>query len=293
VILAGWPAPAPAQWDSLSAHLAERLAREPATVSVAVLDPSTGRWAAHLPDVRMHAASTMKVPVLIELVRRIDRGELHWDDSMRVRNRFASLVDGSPFTVDSTDDSDSSLYRLEGRSVTIRRLAELMIEKSSNFATNLIIARLGAEQVNATAHALGADSIAVRRGVEDSKAYAAGLNNTTTARDLATLLGAIVNGRAASDSGTREIERILLAQHFNNGIPAGLPAGVRVAHKTGDITGIHHDAAIVYPPNGSPFVLVVLTRGYDDPATAERVMADVAALVYRDVEAKAGSASAR
>jgi beta-lactamase class A len=106
--------------------------------------------------------------------------------------------------------------------------------------------------VQATARALGADSIEVRRGVEDSKAYAADLNNTTTAGDLARLLVALDRGEAASEASSAEIVRIPLAQELDDGIPAGLPAGVPVAHKTGEITGVAHDAAIVYPPGGRP-----------------------------------------
>ena len=227
----------------------------------------------------------MKVPVLIQLARDVDSGRTRWNDSVPVRNSFRSIVDGSPFTLDPADDSDSSLYALEGRPVSQRRLAELMIERSSNLATNLLIARLDASRVNATAHALGADSIEVRRGVEDGKAFEKGLNNTTTARDLAVLLAAIATDRAASPAASREILRMLLAQEFNEGIPAGLPPGTRVAHKTGSITALLHDAAIVYPPGRPPYVLVVLTRGYPKQEDAARLIADISRIVYQRVTA--------
>jgi beta-lactamase class A len=123
-----------------------------------------------------------------------------------------------------------------------------MMTRSSRLATNLLIDRLEARQVQATARALGADFIEVRRGMEDSKAYAAGLNNTTTAGGLARLLVALDRGEAASEASSAEIPRIPLARELNDGIPAGLPAGVTVAHKTGEITGVAHDAAIVCPP---------------------------------------------
>jgi beta-lactamase class A len=135
--------------------------------------------------------------------------------------------------------------------------------------------------VNATAHALGADSIQVLRGVEDGKAFAQGLNNTTTARDLAILLDVIARGRAASPAQSTRMVDFLLGQEFNEGIPAGVPPGVRVAHKTGEITAISHDAAIVYPPGRGPYVLVILTKGYADPHQAYRLMADLSGLVYR------------
>jgi len=269
--------------SSISAAIERRLAPEPGTVAVAVLDLGSGDTVFRNADLRYHAASTMKVPVLIQLARDIDSGRSAWDDSVLVRNSFVSIVDGSPFTLDPADDSDSSLYAFEGRRVPQRRLAELMIERSSNLATNLLIARLDPVRVDATAHRLGADSIHVRRGVEDDKAYARGLNNTTTARDLATLLAAIQQRRAASPAATAEILRMLLGQEFNEGIPAGLPRGVRVAHKTGSITALLHDAAIVYPAGRPPYVLVVLTRGYKDESAAARVIADISRIVYRQL----------
>ena len=277
---------------SLREAIEGRLRAEPGTVSVAFLDLQTGGSAFREPDRRFHAASTMKVPVLIQLARDVDSGRTRWDDSIPVRNSFRSIVDGSPFTLDPADDSDSSLYALEGRPVTQQRLAELMIERSSNLATNILIDRLDAARVNATAHALGADSIQVRRGVEDGKAYEKGLNNTTTARDLAVLLAAIATDRAASPGASREILRMLLAQEFNEGIPAGLPAGTPVAHKTGSITALLHDAAIVYPPGRAPYVLVVLTRGYPREADAARVIADLSRIVYDRVMAPREGASA-
>jgi beta-lactamase class A len=267
----------------LGAAIERRLAPERGTVAVAFIDLGSGDTVFRNADLRYHAASTMKVPVLIQLARDVDSGRTGWDEPVPVRNSFVSLADGSPFTLDPADDSDSSLYALQGQSVTQRRLAELMIERSSNLATNLLIARLDPARVDATAHRLGADSIQVRRGVEDDKAYARGLNNTTTARDLATLLAAIEQHRAASPAATREIVRMLLAQEFNDGIPAGLPRGVRVAHKTGSITALLHDAAIVYPAGRAPYVLVVLTRGYQDERDAARVIADVSRIVYRQL----------
>jgi len=157
-----------------------------------------------------------------------------------------------------------------------------MIERSSNLSTNMLIGLLDPVRVNRTAHALGADSIAVLRGVEDQKAFDKGLNNTTTARDLARLLGAIAGGRAASPTGTAEMLRILSAQEFNDGIPAGLPPGTRVAHKTGEITGIAHDAAIIFPPGRAPLVLVILTRGFLDRAHAMQLMGAIASVVYQE-----------
>ena len=229
---------------------------------------------------RFHAASMMKVPVLIQVFRDVDAGRLRLDQRIPVVNTFASLMDGSPFHLDAGDDSDSSLYGRVGRTATLRDLVERMITVSSNLATNILITRVEAARAQATAVALGADSIQVRRGVEDTKAYRAGVNNTTTARDLGVLFAAIAEGRAASRASSRAMLDMLGRQHFNEGIPAGLPAGVRVAHKTGWFTGTHHDGGIVTAPDGRHYVLVVLTRGIVDTLASGRLIADIAGLVH-------------
>jgi beta-lactamase class A len=230
-------------------------------------------------DVRMHAASTMKVPVLVQLFLDHETGRLSLDDSLEVTTSFRSIVDGSPYELDRTSDSDSSLYAHAGEARPLRELARLMIVRSSNLATNLLIDLVDARRVTATMRSLGADSIEVLRGVEDIPAFEAGLNNTTTARDLGILFVALGTGRIASEASRREILGILEQQEFRDKIPAGLPAGVRVANKTGWITGISHDAALVFPPARPPYVLVVLTRGAEAEA-AERLIADVSRRIW-------------
>lgn len=249
-------------------------------VGIALLDLATGDSAWSNASWRVHAASTMKVPVLIELAQRVDAGRYGWDWPVLVRNEFRSIVDGSPYRLNPADDSDSTLYALEGQEVSARELARRMIVRSSNLATNLLVSQLGAPAIQASARRLGADSIVVLRGVEDQKAYDRGLSNTTTARDLAVLLAAIARGRAASDSSSAVMLGILSQQEFRAGIPAGIPPGTRVASKTGNITGINHDAAVIFPPARPPYVLVVLTRGFASPAAAEAYMAGVSRAVW-------------
>ena len=236
---------------------------------------------------RFHAASMMKVAVMIQVFRDADAGLIRLGGRVPVVNSFASIVDGSPYVLDPADDSDSTLYHRAGDRATVRELVDLMITVSSNLATNVLIERVGAARAQATAAALGADSIQVRRGVEDGKAYRAGLNNTTTARDLGVLFEAIARGRAASASACREMTAILERQRFNGGIPAGLPAGTRVAHKTGWITATHHDGGIVAMADGRRFVLVILTRGIAEERDSARLMADIATLVAGVVNAPA------
>ena len=231
------------------------------------------------PDEVFHAASTMKIPVMIELFHRAQQGKLSLDDPLLVRDEFHSLVDGSPFQLDSNDDSETDLYKAEGQTRPLRQLCELMITASSNLATNLLIQKLGVENIRATVHALGADGMNVLRGVEDNKAYDEGLNNTTTARGLQILLTAVAEGKAVDSATSRQMVEILKRQRFNEGIPLGLPAGTLVAHKTGQLDKLHHDAAIVYAPR--PFVLVILVRGLAEQKDSSVLMADITRALYR------------
>ena len=256
----------------------QRIADSHADVGVAfrTLD-GRAEWFYHA-DESFHAASTMKVPVMIELFHQVKEGKIRLDQSITIHNEFHSLADGSGYKLDSTDDSETALYQAEGQTRTLEQLCELMITVSSNLATNLIIEKLGVANIQATVHALGADGMNVLRGVEDQKAYEKGLNNTTTARGLQVLMTAIAEGNAVDRESSEQMIRMLEKQHFNEGIPAGLPTGTRVAHKTGEITKIHHDAAIVYAPR--PFVLVSLVRGLAEQKDSAALMADVTKLLY-------------
>ena len=267
--------------DSLRVRLERRIAEQRgAIVGIAFHDLQTGDSLYLNADDSFHAASTMKVPVMIELFRSIDAGALRLDQGILLVNQFGSIVDGSPYSLDAGEDSDSSAYRLVGARVAVKDLIDRMITRSSNLATNALIELVRASNANETAHRLGARNIRVLRGVEDGKAFRAGMNNTTTARDLAVLLEAIETGRAASRSSCNAMREILLHQEFNEEIPAGLPPGTRVAHKTGWITGVLHDAAVVYPPGRKPYVLVILTRDIPDDKVARRLIADLSRIVW-------------
>jgi beta-lactamase class A len=281
--------------DSLLERIQVRIAEEPgAKVGLAYVDLASGDTLFLNADTSFHAASTMKVPVMIELLRRANTGSFRMDQGLLMVNQFASIVDGSLYALDSSSDSDSTLYHRIGARVRVDTLLRLMITRSSNLATNTLITLVGADAVTRTMRSLGAQRIQVLRGVEDGKAFDRGLNNTTTARDLGLILRAIDEGRAAPPAATREMLGILLAQEFNEKIPAGLPPGTRVAHKTGEITAVSHDAAIVYPPGRKPYVLVVLTRGVRDGSKSSKLIADISALVYaHSSRAVAGAASTR
>ncbi len=249
-------------------------------VGVAVHDLQSNRTLLIDERAGMHAASTMKLPVMMELFRLAEEKKIDLDAEIEVVNSFRSIVDGSPYTLSPDQDSDQLVYNRIGKGMKVIDLIDRMITWSSNLATNILIEKAGADNVNRLMRRLGARDIQIRRGVEDLKAFRAGLNNTTTAYDLMLLLRAIAENRSLTPQSNEKMIEILSAQHFNDGIPAGLPPGLRVAHKTGNITRHDHDAGIVFPKDRKPYVIVVLTRGIDDGRKSSRLIAGISKTVY-------------
>jgi beta-lactamase class A len=248
---------------------------------IALIDIETGRSMGVNEHLVMHAASTMKVPVLLELYRRVAAGQMALDSAIVVQNRFRSIADSAHYySLGKADDSEHTLYDRVGETVSLRELGRLMIVRSSNLATNILIDLLGAESIRRTTERVGGHGMTVLRGVEDIPAFEAGMNNTTTAMGLARVLAAIARCDILPRDLCDELIEVLAAQEFNEMIPAGLPPRTRVAHKTGWITGISHDGAIIYPEDGSPYVLVVLTRGAPDTLAARTVARTVASLSF-------------
>ena len=253
------------------------------TVGVAVYDTRHKQTLFINEKINFHAASTMKLPVMMELFQQAAQKKINLADSLTIKNNFFSIIDSSAYQLNKDDDSDVVLYQKIGQTISIRALIERMITRSSNLATNLLIEKAGAENVMALMKKLGANNMQVRRGVEDNKAFRAGLNNTTTAEDLMILLRTIAENKFLSTRARAEMIAILSRQEFNEGIPAGLPANTKVAHKTGSITKINHDAGIVYLPHRQPYVIVVLTRGLEDEKRAHQLIADISQTVYQTI----------
>ncbi|MHB1193803.1 MAG: serine hydrolase [Longimicrobiales bacterium] len=244
-------------------------------------------------DLRMHAASTMKVPVMMRLFLDEAEGLRSLADSVAITRTFRSIVDGSDFELPMDSDSDTTYYGRVGERVPMRDLVDRMITWSSNLATNIVIQEAGAERVTAMLREMRADSMEVLRGVEDTKAFEAGLSNTTTARDLGVVMAQVAQGERFSPEQRSEMLAILERQHFRENIPAGLPGGTRVANKTGSITGHTHDAAVVFPTDAPPYVLAVLVRGIEEQERAAALAAHISRRVWEHHLARHAAQGAR
>ncbi|WP_375324523.1 serine hydrolase [Flagellimonas sp. GZD32] len=227
-----------------------------------------------------HAASTMKVPVMIELFKQQEAGKINLNDSILLINEFKSIVDGSSYSMDIGDDSDDVIYSQINTNVALKDLMYSMITVSSNLATNVLIELVDAKKVTATMRELGADKIDVLRGVEDQKAYDLGLSNSTTPMDLLVIMQAIATNKAGTEADCKAMISILKDQQFNEIIPHNLPDEVEVAHKTGSITGVHHDAGIVYLPDGRSYVLVLLSKNLKDFDKGTEQLAGISKTIY-------------
>ncbi len=265
----------------LEKNIASEFAAHKGRFALAFKDLQTGKKLLIHAHESFHAASTMKTPVLIEAYKQAAEGKLAIDDSLTVHSSFRSIADGSPYSLDPGNDSETGLYAKEGQKVSVRELLYQMIIKSSNLATNLVIEQLDARKVTATMRQLGAKDIQVLRGVEDGKAYEQGLNNTTTAFDLMVIFEKMARGKTVSKKASEEMIAILLDQKFNEIIPGRLPKEVKVAHKTGSITGVRHDSGIVFLPDGRKYVLVLLSKELQKADEGTQAMAKASELVYQ------------
>lgn len=249
--------------------------------AVAFKDLQTGKTLFINEKENFHAASTMKTPVMIEVFKQAKVGKFKLTDSILVKNEFKSIVDGSPYSMDIADDSGDGMYKMIGKKMTIYDLTYQMIIVSSNLATNILIDLVDAKNANETMRKLGAKDIQVLRGVEDQKAFDKGLSNTTTAYDLMLIFEKIAQNKVIDKKSCEEMRKILFDQKFNEIIPEKLPKTVKVAHKTGSITGVQHDSGIVYLPDGRKYVLVLLSKKLKNADAGVNVLAEVSEMIYR------------
>lgn len=265
----------------LRQELEQIISTQPGTIAVAFRDIAHPENQLLINEKEVfHAASTMKTPVMVELYKKATAGILSMGDSVLIVNEFYSIVDSSRYSMELGEDSEEKLYSRIGQKASIYDLAYDMIIYSSNLATNILIELADAKAVTQTMRDMGAQDIQVLRGVEDGKAFRQGLNNTTTAYDLMLLFERLGQRSAVSPEADEAMINILLDQKFNDAIPALLPEGVKVAHKTGWITRVRHDSGLVILPDGTQYALVILTKDWESDEANTLIMAQLSRKIY-------------
>ncbi len=245
---------------------------------------SDGRvYAERNADLRFYSASTIKLPVLIAVLRAVDAGTLSLDQDLIWRNTFESGISGAAEFSMEPGEIDQEMPPA-GHPVALRQVLRRMIVVSSNEATNLAVALVGFGAVNAVLTDLGAVSSKMERLIGDLAALDAGLTSEVTAGDLARIMHAVVGGLAAGPASTALMLEFLQAQEY--GLIGPALTGVQWGSKSGEVTGIQHDVAFIAPGSGrvtTPLVdgciLAVCTRGYE-PAGATEIIQSVAQLAW-------------
>ncbi|MFG2055932.1 serine hydrolase [Micromonospora sp. NPDC048930] len=277
-------------WEDLDAHLD----KVPGTVSAYVGRLGAPPTWTRLPDATHYAASTMKVGVLVALHRAAEAGRLDLDAPIPVRNTFDSALPGAPrFANAQHYDNDDAVWARVGGTASTRWLAERMIVRSSNLATNICLAQVGLPAVAEAWALAGARHSVTGRGIEDFAARDAGIDNLVTAADLAALLGGLARGARepgplASPAACASMLDVLFAQEHREDLAAGLPEGTRIAHKNGWVRGIRHGAGVVFPDDAPPYTIVVCTTtdladggpSGEEEDDACRLIADISAQVW-------------
>ena len=255
-------------------------------IAIAFHDFESGAEYSLNPDEALHPASTFKVHVMMEVFHQASQGLLSLGDCLLIINSFTSIADGSTYSLDVKDDAEQTLYPRIGESEMIGELMRLMIVRSSNLATNILLEKISTMKVNDFIHTLGIQGVTVRRGVEDNLAFRLGLNNSATARGLTQTMKLIAEGKVISPQVCDKMIQIMLGQEFNESIPALLPASVKVAHKTGWTDDVYHDTGIVYPDGRKPYVLTIMTKGFteEQEQEAHQCMAKISKLIYEQLQ---------
>jgi beta-lactamase class A len=267
----------------LETFLAEQ---EDKTIAVSVYDFEMGQEILVNADESFHPASTFKVHVMMEVFHQAEQGLFSLDDCLPITNAFTSIVDGSKFALLEEDDAEKMLYSCIGEKESIIELTRLMIVRSSNLATNILMEKVGAKAVNDFIQALGIQGVTVIRGVFDNAAYELGMNNRATARGLTQTMKLIAEGKVVSKQASKKMIEIMLGQEFNESIPARLPESVKVAHKTGWTGEVYHDTGIVYSENRKPYAISIMTRGFpeDREKEAHACMATISKIIYENLQ---------
>ena len=249
-------APALAGTAELVQHLDELVSAFPGGAGLWVGDPTTGKALyAHDADESVIPASLYKLGVLTEAERRVDAGELHYDDII---------------TIEEEDITDDGSFEVAGTQLTLDEALEAMITISDNGAAVALWHVLGPENINATLERAGVSGFHVFLNWDD--------DNVVTPRAVGTLLTLLAQRKLISATASDRMLLRLERQQINDRLPAGLPEGTVVAHKTGNLPGLTHDAGIIFTPSGPRVVVAMTWDAFDGDAYA--FIANVGSAVY-------------
>jgi beta-lactamase class A len=254
-------------WQKMQDHIGQVDANLDGLLAVAIKDLTSGKELLLHGDEIMPQASSIKIAVLADLFFQAQHGKIKLTDEYVVRKE--DLVSGSDILLGLTP----GVTRL-----SLRELATIMVAVSDNSATNILIERLGMDNVNAMLAGLGLKSTHLRRRMMDLNAAAEGRENVSTPREMMTLLEAAYSGKLLNKENTTEFIRIL-STHKESSMLRGLPDDAVAANKPGELEGVRNDSGIIFV-KGRPYILCVMTTYLKDETDGSAAIRKITELTY-------------
>ena len=255
-------------WQKLESTINDVDRNLDGVLGVAILDLSSGKQFLLHADEVFPQASSIKIAVLAELYRQAQTGKLKLTDLYTVQ------------ASDLVPDSDIMGGLTPGVTrITLRDLATMMVAVSDNSATNVLIDRVGMENVNTLMDSLRLSHTRLRRKMMDLKAAGEGRENISTPAEMMTLLDDIFQGKVLNQEMTADFFKVL-STHKESFIPRDLPEGVKIANKPGELEGVRNDSGVVFVEK-RPYVICVMTTYLRHERDGEEAIVRISAAAYR------------
>jgi beta-lactamase class A len=255
-------------WQKLEATVTEVDRKLDGVLGVAILDLNSGQRLELRPGDVFPQASSIKVAVLAELYRQAQAGKLKLTDLYTVQ------------AGDLVADSDIMNGLTPGVTrITLRDLATMMVAVSDNSATNVLIDRVGMDNVNALMDSLGLPHTRLRRKMMDLKAASEGRENVSTPGEMMVLLEDLYRGKVLNKEMTDDFFKVL-STHKESFIPRDLPEGLKIANKPGELEGVRNDLGVVFVEN-RPYVICLMTTYVRRERDGEEAITAISAAAYR------------
>jgi beta-lactamase class A len=257
-----------ALWQKLESKIEQVDQNLDGVMGVALEDLTTGDHYFLREDGVFAQASSIKITVLANLYLEAQQGKLKLTDL---------------YTVQSSDlvpDSDIMNGLTPGITrITLRDLATMMVAVSDNAATNVLIDRVGMQNVNAMLDSLGLTHTRLRRKMMDLEAAKQGRENISTPREMMTLLDAIYHGKLLNKESTADFFKVL-STNKESFIPRDLPPDLKVANKPGELEAVRNDSGVVFV-EGRPYVICVMTSFLRNEREGEEAITKVSLETWR------------
>jgi len=261
-------------WTKLESTIDETDRNLDGVLGVAIEDLNTGQKFLLRADSVFPQASSIKIAVLAELYHQAQLSAQGTSGKRKLTDLYTVRA------ADLVQDSDIMGGLTPGvTQITNRDLATMMVAVSDNSATNVLIDRLGMENVNALLDSLGLHNTRLRRKMMDVKAAAEGRENISTPHEMLTLLGKIYQGKVLNKEMTADFFK-MLSTHKDSFIPRDLPDGLQIANKPGELEAVRNDSGIVFLQN-RPYIICVMTTYLIRERDGEEAIAKISAAAYR------------